>query len=277
MTDASEKYLLADGTTEPERLQLQALAWEAETEAMLDRIGLKAGGTCLDVGCGAMGILRPLSHRIGPTGSVIGIDLDSRQLAVARMFIQKTELRNVELLQQDVYNTLFPRASFDLVHARFVFAPSGQDEKLLQEMIALTKPGGVVAMQEPDFTCYTCFPPHWAWERLKDAVIAAFKQSGGDLHVGQRTYGMLRRAGLEGVQIRATVLALHDGHPYMRNLIHTAISLYQRILDARLRTKAELDEALHVCEEVIQNPETFVQTFILTQTWGYKPASSIED
>ncbi len=135
MTEASENYLLAGGAAELERLQLQARVWEPEAEVMLDQIGLQARWQCLDLGCGAMGILGPLSRRAGPTGRVVGVDLDVRQLAAARAFLQKAGLHNVEIMEQDAYHTGFPRQSFDLVHVRFVFAPVGRDEDLLDEMV----------------------------------------------------------------------------------------------------------------------------------------------
>jgi ubiquinone/menaquinone biosynthesis C-methylase UbiE len=270
MTDASEKYLLAGGAAELERLQLQARVWEPEAEMMLDHIGLEAGWHCLDLGCGAMGILGPLSRRVGPTGRVIGVDLDAKQLAAARALVQEAELLNVEIVEQDAYHTTFPRESFDLVHVRFVFAPVGRDEDLVREMVALTKPGGIVAIQEPDATCWNCFPPQRAWDRLKGAILAAFKQGGGDFNAGQRTYGMLRQAGLEEVHIRAAVMALRNGHPYMRLPIQFATSLRQRILDAELLTEVELDEALSACEEIARDPETFVMSFLVTQVWGRK-------
>ena len=75
MTDALENYLLAGGAAELERLQLQACVWEPEAEVMLAHIGLQAGWRCLDLGCGAMGILGPLSRRVGPEGQVTGIPL----------------------------------------------------------------------------------------------------------------------------------------------------------------------------------------------------------
>lgn len=139
-------------------------------------------------------------------------------------------------------------------------------------MVALTKLGGIVAIQEPDATCWNCFPRHKAWDRLEGAILAAFKQGGGAFNAGQRTYGMLRQAGLEEVRIRAAVIALQNGHPYMRLPVQFATSLRQRILDARLLTEEQLDEALAACEEIASNPETFVLSFIVTQVWGRKPA-----
>ncbi len=74
------------------------------------------------------------------------------------------------------------------------------------------------------------------------------------------------------MRIRAAVIALQNGHPYMRLPVQFATSLRQRILAARLLTAAQLDEAVAACEEIASDPETFVMSFIVTQVWGRKPA-----
>ncbi len=273
MTNAPENYLLAGGAAELERLQLQARVWEPDAEAMLDRIGLQPGWHCLDLGCGALGIVEPLSRRVGANGRVLGVDIDPKLLTAARAFVQEAGLTNVEILEHDAYNTTLPRASFDFVHVRFLFAPVGRDDQLLREMLALTRPGGIVAIQEPDANSWNCFPLNPAWERLKDAILTAFTRGGGDFNAGQRTYGMLRQAGLEDVQLRAAVLALQNGHPYMRLPIQFATSLRQRIIDAGLLSEADLDETIAACEQIAQDPEAFVLTFVVTQVWGCKPQS----
>jgi SAM-dependent methyltransferase len=270
MTDASN-YLLTGGLEELERLRLQARIWEPEAEIMLDRIGIQPGWKCIDLGCGAMGILGPLSHRVGSHGHVVGGDNDAKQLAAAREFVYDTQLSNVEILELDAYRTELPHESFDFTHVRFVFAPVGRDEELLREMLALTRPGGVVAIQEPDAISWNCHPAHPAWECLKGAILTAFVGGGGDFNVGRRTYGMLRCAGLEDVQIRATVIALQGDHPYKRLPIQFATSLRTRILDAGMLSASELDGAIADCEQVALDPETIVVSFIVTQVWGRKP------
>ncbi len=270
-TSTPTKYLLTNDEAELERLRLQARVWEPETEALLDRIGVQPGWRCLDLGCGGMGVLGPLSRRVGPAGRVVGIDIDPEQLAAARAFVQEAGLANVEVLEHDAYNTGLPRESFDLVHVRFVFAPAGRDEALLREMLALTRPGGVLAIQEPDASAWSCYPPNSAWDRLKGAILAAFAQGGGDFNAGQRTFGMLRDAGLEEVRVRAAVLALHDRHPYLRLPIQFATSLRQRILEGELLREADLDNAIAEYECVAAAPDTFGLSFVVTQGWGRKP------
>lgn len=263
-------YLLAGGAAELERLRLQARVWEPDAEAMLDAIGVQSGWTCLDLGCGGMGILGPLSRRVGPNGRVVGVDTDAKQLPAAREFVRNNQLDNVEILELDAYNTGLPRECFDLVHTRFLFAPVGRDEALLQEMLGLTRRGGVVAIQEPDATPWNCYPPHPAWARLKAAILAAFVQGGGDFNAGQRTFGMLRAAGLDAVRLRAAVVALQDEHPYKRLPIQFATSLRKRILDGGILSETELDETMAELERVTSDPETIVLSFIVTQVWGKK-------
>ena len=113
--------------------------------------------------------------------------------------------------------------------------------------------------------------PHPAWNRIKAALAAVFVQGGGDYCAGQRTYGLLRRAGLEDVQVRAAVVALHDRHPYMEALTLRAASLRRRIVEGGLLSEADLDEATAACEQLIHDPDTLVLTFITTQVWGRKP------
>jgi SAM-dependent methyltransferase len=264
----SHEYPLAAGTAELERLRLQARVWEPDTEAMLDRIGVAKGWRCADLGCGAMGILGPLSRRAGDSGRVIGVDLDARQLAAARDFVAAEGLDNVEVLERDVYHSGLPRGAFDLVHVRFVLAPAGRGDELLREMLAVAKPGGVLAIQEPDAASWACFPPRPGFDILKDAIMAAFKAGGGDFNAGQRTFAMLRGLGLRDVHVRAAVIALPPRHPYLRLPVQFAVSLRQRILEAGVLNASMLDAALAQCEELAQDPETFGLTFTVTQVWG---------
>jgi ubiquinone/menaquinone biosynthesis C-methylase UbiE len=271
MKTRPDDYLLENSSVELERLRLQAQVWEPDTERMLDEIGIKAGSNCVDLGCGAMGILGPLSRRVGPTGHVLGIELDPKQSEAASAFIAENSLNNAEVLRGDAYQTKLPRESFDFTHVRFLFAPVGRDEELLDELLGLTCPGGIVAIQEPIATSWDCYPTAPSWQRLKAAIIEAFRRGGGDFNVGRRTYKMLQDTGLEGVRMRAAVLGLPYPHPYRRLAVQFATSLRQRILEAGILGEAELDDAIAKYEQVVNDPDVVMLSFIVTQVWGRKP------
>ena len=268
---SKEPYLLAGGALELDRLRLQAKVFEPSTEAWLDEIGIETGWRCLDLGCGALGIIGALARRAGPSGRVVGLDFDAKLLAAADVFVAQSGLGNIELMQGDAFATKLPAASFDCVHARFMFAPLGRDNDLLQEMYRLTRPGGLIAIQEPDSDAWACWPRSAHFDALKGAILAAFRSAGGDFDAGRRTFGMLRVLGLENIRLRATVIGLHGAHPYMRVPIQLASSLRNRIVEGGLLTAGQLDLALAGWEGQIEQPETTFTSFVVTQVSGRKP------
>jgi SAM-dependent methyltransferase len=260
-------------TAEGEALRLaeQARVWEPAAEALLDRIGVPAGARCVDLGCGPAGILAPLARRAGPQGLVIGVDRAAAHVAAAREHARAAGLATVEIVEDDAYATRLPRGAFDLVHARFVIAPLGRGEALVREMIALARPGGVIALQEPDHSAFAYLPPTRAWARIKRMLDKAFPLFGGDAYAGQRVFGLLRRMGLEDVQVSAAALALHGRHPYMRTPLHGLAAARRFILDAGIATEAEIDEAAAELSALIEDPDTHCTMFNLVQAWGCRP------
>ena len=105
---------------------------------------------------------------------------------------------NVEFRQDDAYKSDQPDISFDLVHMRFLASTAGDPERVIGEAIRLCRPGGVVALQEPDCATLNRDPPHPAW-KPKRAVVGQFMAVGGDVHLGQRLYVMVRQMGLVDV------------------------------------------------------------------------------
>lgn len=267
----TDTYVLRRGAEEVARLRMQAAAWQADSAALLDRIGVGPGWRCLDLACGVGGITDLLSHRVGPTGKVVGLDLDAGTLEAAREWAGGLGLVNVEFVQGDAYRTGLPRESFDLVHVRFLLTTVGGDAELVPEALALVRPGGVLALQEADVVTLSCAPPHPAWDRLKDAFIGLFRKIGADPFAGRRLFGMLRRAGLEDVRFQPAILGFRHEDTMARFMPETAAAMRRAIRDAGLLTDAELDEAIAACERHLADPETTSTSIIVFQAWGRKP------
>jgi ubiquinone/menaquinone biosynthesis C-methylase UbiE len=176
----SGHYPIECGAGEIERLRMQAAAMAFNADVMLDRIGVQPGWRCLDLGCGAGGILELLGPRVGPVGLAIGLDADVAMLQAARRRIDVQRVSPVTLVAGDAYGTAFRPEVFDLVHVRFVASTAGLGDELLREALALARPGGVLALRESDTDALSCFPPHPAWERLKKALQDGFTQASGE-------------------------------------------------------------------------------------------------
>ena len=143
----SGDYPIERRAGEVERLRIQSDALAADTEAMLERIGVRPGWRCLD-GCGPGGITGALAARVGPDGEVLGLDFDAEFVAIAR----EGAPANTRFMTGNAYATGLRAASFDLVHTRFLAGTAGDPEGLIAEALRLVRPGGVVAMQEPEAT-----------------------------------------------------------------------------------------------------------------------------
>ena len=266
--DFGGHYPIENRAGEIERLHVQGAAMAPDTRVMLDRIGVEPGWTCLDIGCGPRGITDLLSDYVGPSGRVVGLDRDEHFLAHARAGAAK----NVEFRRGDAYDSELPAGAFDLVHMRFVASTAGNPEALLREAKRLARPGGIVALQEPDGTSLNCYPPHAAWDRLKAALLAAFAGVGADLELARRLYALGRQSGLDDVQYRPFIVGVRANDPMVDYLPATVESLRGTIARLGLLSEAELQEALDQCRRHLRQPDTAFTMYTVAQVWGRKPA-----
>lgn len=262
-------YLMAGQQAELERLQLQSRVWEPAGRSLLAQIPVGAGQRALDVGCGAMGWLRILDEWVGRSGEVVGTDINLELLAAAGAFAAAEALTTVELLEDDLFASALPAASFDLVHARFQLAPIGRVSAQLASFRRLVRPGGWLVLEEPDAASWHLNPPAPATERLIALILGAFRAGGGDFDAGRSLRDHLAGMGVEPA-LDAHVLVLRPGHPYLRLPLQFAASLTPRIepilghdglASLRADVEAEIAEAAR-----------WGTTFTLIQCYGRVPA-----
>jgi SAM-dependent methyltransferase len=115
---ATNVYALGRDPGESARLQRQSEELQADSAALLDRLGLGPGQAAIDLGCGPRGILDLLAGRVSPGGRVVGLDADPAHVAMARQFTAQHKLGGVTIVAADARATGLPPGSFDLVHAR---------------------------------------------------------------------------------------------------------------------------------------------------------------
>ena len=262
-------YLLAGQVSELERLQVQSRVWEPSGRRLLEEIGDGRAARALDVGCGALGWLRVLSEWVGPDGEVTGTDFDEAMLTAANRFVTEESLRNVGLVRDDLFATEFEPDAFDLVHARYEIAPLGRAHEQMETYIRLARPGGTIVLEDPDTASWRFNPPAPALERLIALIVEAFRLSGGDLDAGRKHLHLFREFGLEG-NLRAEVVALPPGHPYLRLPLQFATALEKRLLT--LVSADELEALRREGEAELQAPDRWGTTFTLVQCWGRWPA-----
>lgn len=109
---------------------------------------IREGESVLDIGCGAGVDAMIASIMVGPTGSVVGIDVSSEMLARARKNLSLTELDNVAFWKGSAEDLPFPDRSFDVVISSGVFNLIADKAKAVEEVFRVMKHGGRLMMAD---------------------------------------------------------------------------------------------------------------------------------
>jgi ubiquinone/menaquinone biosynthesis C-methylase UbiE len=122
----------------------------AAREFLSNMVPVREGNRILDMCTGTGSLLLRLRKRVGSGGLVVGVDFSRGMLHVNQ---KKTEIyENICLVEADAAALPFHAQSFDAVtcsHAFYELKGESQ-EKSLQEILRLLKPGKVFLMMEHD-------------------------------------------------------------------------------------------------------------------------------
>jgi ubiquinone/menaquinone biosynthesis C-methylase UbiE len=120
--------------------------WALTGRRTIDRLELAPGDRVLDLPCGSGASALPAAEAVGPTGSVVAVDLAEGLLELARAKAEAAGLANMRFVRGDMRSTGLPDESFDAVVCVFgvFFVPDR--EALMGELWRLVRPGGTLAV-----------------------------------------------------------------------------------------------------------------------------------
>ncbi|MBZ0295180.1 MAG: methyltransferase domain-containing protein [Anaerolineae bacterium] len=106
-----------------------------------DVAGIQPGQHVLDVACGTGVLARAVAKRVGPAGSVIGLDINEGMLAVAARKAPQIEWR-----QGRAEALPFDNDQFDAVVSQFALMFFEDRQAAIREMVRVLRPGGQMAV-----------------------------------------------------------------------------------------------------------------------------------
>jgi SAM-dependent methyltransferase len=154
----------------------------------------------LDLGCGTGSITAGIAEAVGPTGEVLGIDRDSKLLAMARQ--EHGGIANLSFEQGDATALPFEQR-FDIVTAARTVQWISQPERAIASMIRAVRPGGqiVVLDYNHDNNSWEPEPPR-EYRRFYESFLAWRKANQWDNRIADRLPGLFEAAGIGNVEVQ---------------------------------------------------------------------------
>lgn len=198
----SNDYVLGESDAELDRLARQHTAWAGPMAAWLDALELEPGMTVVDAGCGPGAAADSLLERIGPQGTLVGLDRSADAIATFQRRCDAQGHTNVRTAVGDIEDAALEPlglelGSVDRVLARWVLTFPPDPGRLVQSFARWLRPGGQLLVIDYDHEGVSLFPHSPGFVAVIRATRAWFESQGGDPWIAGRLPALYRAAGLE--------------------------------------------------------------------------------
>jgi SAM-dependent methyltransferase len=263
----SQSYAIRGGRSGRERLRVLSNILQTGTNLFLDRLGIRPGMSCLDVGCGGDDVTRELGRRVGIAGRVVGLDMDAAQVNIVRAEALAQNIKNITYQAADVTQPPDDLGAFDIVYTRFLLCHLPSRVDVLNWMVTRLKPGGVLAIEDCDFSGHFCYPPSKEFARYVDLAGLAMRRRGGDPELGLKLPALFVGAGLRLGGIEVAHPADVAGDAKLLNAL-TMENFADAIVSDNLAAADEVNHLIATLSAAIEDTEIFASITRRIQVWG---------
>ena len=243
---------------EQQRLALMSALLDPMERALIDRLGVKSGWRCLELGAGNGSISKILAALVAPTGRAVASDIDVRYMADLK--VDGLEVRRLDVMRDPIEDE-----TYDLVVARALLHHLPDRQTALKRMISAVKPGGALLLIEPDMLPSTVAEPA-SMQAFWQAWLKWAEQSAIDYFVGRKIPAWLNSLGMEGVAGEGHTAHFNGGSDWARYWGSTIRELEPSLLKSGAMTRSMLEDfyALYV------DPHYWTGVITFTATSGVK-------
>lgn len=230
-----------------ERQRLLGLVQIKLTGQLLDTLNLPPGIRCLDLGCGIGESTRLLAARLGASSETIGLDIDPALLETAR---KSSDMgAKVTYEQGDARTLPFEDGSFGFVFARCLLQHLPKPEIVLSEMLRVCRPGGIVAVQEPDLSKHYCFPHNWAITKLTASLAKLVTNP----VIGLELWSLFNGLGYPSANVNLELFGLYEGTALKRVYCLSLEATRTLLVERGFIDENEVETLLEECRRVEQD------------------------
>lgn len=228
-----EQYFTAAGATEYRRLREGEASFDEVSIGNLERLDIRPGHRCLEVGAGAGSIAQWMADRAGAE-NVVATDLDPR-------FLEPLREAGVTVARQDLSTDEPPSTGFDVIHARNVLLHVAQRHEILPRMVTWLRPGGWLLVEEGFWRPRNS--PYQPIQRVVGALVDFItKTVGSDFGWAGSLPLYLEDAGLTEVGTQGFMYAARAGAAATNVVSRTVDQLAEAMLAAGTVTDQDLAE-----------------------------------
>lgn len=235
-----DTYIMGRTTGETRRLGIQAELYAPHTEHLLGLAGIRPGMRVLDVGSGMGDVTMQAARLVGPTGHVIGVDLEPAMVDVARQRADESGVDNVTFVQATIPDIPLDEP-VDAVIGRLVLMHLDDPATAVRGLRKLVRPGGIITFQEVDIVHATSAQVAPLAAACMQWCYDAARLAGSGIRGGQLG-PILRDAGLPPAGLAVeTPATLDPESPIYVYMASTVVSLLPLLIRHDITTTAEVD------------------------------------
>lgn len=240
------------------RLGLLEQLYDPGTIRNLDALGVMPGWSCLEVAGGGGSITRVLCERVGPTGRVVSVDLDTR-------FLEEIEAPNLEVVRRDILGDGLPEGEFDLVHVRALLMHLHERDQLLNAVAAAVRPGGWLMIEEADIYAVEALATG-AFAAVWGVMLPALAPAGLDCRFARQLPYLLRAEGLQDVTCHLDNF-LYPGGSIGAQFLQVTFEQAVEKVPFSPGDRAVIDAAI----AELGDPDRWFPAVGMVSAWGHRP------
>lgn len=206
-TEQREEYLLGANRAEFERLRFQHKVWQQNTNSLLDKLNIKPGWKCLDVGAGPGFVSMDLARRVGPRGEVTALEPSDFYVEWLARESRRRRWKNIKTMQGTAETAPLPPKYYNLIFVRWVIAFVPDPAKFLRPLIQSLKKNGILALVDYWYEGLSLYPQGGAFDRAAEVVRKYYRSGGGDPYVTGKIPEILRSNNLKVIDFTPTQMA----------------------------------------------------------------------